>query len=181
IEIDFSVKYLELLKQIAPTITRAAVLRPPGFRNQFAVINALAPSLGVEVSPVEMRDAAEIERAITEFAAKPNGGLIVTNSYTATLHSKVIIDLAARHRLPAVYPNRSHVLAGGLASYGPAFADQFRLAADYVDRILRGASPGDLPVQTPSRIEMALNLKTAKALGLAVPRIILARADEIID
>jgi putative ABC transport system substrate-binding protein len=181
IEFGFSTKYLELLKEIAPATTRAAVLRPPGFASQFAAIKALAPSLGMEASPVEMRDAAEIERAIAEFAAEPNGGLIVTASSPATVHSKLIIGLAARHQLPAVYPNRLHVVAGGLVSYGPAFLDQFRGAADYVDRILKGAAPGDLPVQTPSRYEMALNLKTARTLGLAVPRIVLARADEIID
>ncbi len=128
-----------------------------------------------------MGDAAEIERAIAKFAAEPNGGLIVIASSPATAYSKVIVDLAARHRLPAVYPNRLHVAAGGLVSYGPAFLDQFRGAADYVDRILKGAKPGDLPVRTPSRYETALNLKTAKALDLSVPQIVLARADEIIE
>jgi putative tryptophan/tyrosine transport system substrate-binding protein len=182
IEFDFSVKYLELLKEIAPPTTRVAVLRPPGFPSQFAAIKAFAPSLGVEVSPIEMGDDAEIERAIAEFAAEPNGGLIVTASSMATVHSKLIIDLTARHRLPALYPNRLHVAAGGLVSYGPAFLDQFRGAADYVDRILKGAKPGDLPVRTPSKYEMALNLKTAKALDLLpVPQIILVRADEIIE
>jgi ABC-type uncharacterized transport system substrate-binding protein len=180
-ETSFSAKYLELLKQIAPATTRAAVLRPPGFAVQFGAIKTLAPSLGVEVSPVDMRDAAEIERAIGEFAAEPNGGLIVIASSPSTVYSKVIIELAARHRLPAVYPNRLHVVAGGLVSYGPAFLDQFRVAADYVDRILKGAKPGDLPVQTPNRYETALNLKTAKALGLAVPKTVLARADELIE
>jgi putative ABC transport system substrate-binding protein len=181
IEFGFTTKYLELLTQIAPATTRVAVLRTPGFPAQFAAIKALAPSLRVEASPVEMRDAAEIERAIAEFATEPNGGLIVTASNLATVHSKLIIGLAARHRLPAVYPNRLHVVAGGLVSYGPAFLDQFRGAADYIDRILKGARPGDLPVQTPSRYETALNLKTARTLGLSVPRIVLARADEIID
>jgi len=181
IEFDFAGKYLELLKQIAPAITRAAVLRTPGFRFQFAAIKALAPSLGVEVSPIELRDAAEIEHAIAEFAAEPNGGLVVTSGFPATVHSKQIIDLAASHRLPAVYPNRLHVVAGGLVSYGPVFLDQFRQAADYVDRILKGAMPSDLPVQAPSKYEMALNLKTARTLGLAVPRIVLVRASEIID
>jgi putative ABC transport system substrate-binding protein len=181
VEAGFSAKYLELLKQIAPDIRRAAVLLPPTIALQFAAIKAVAPSLGMEVRPVEMRDAAEIERAIAEFAAEPNSGLIVAPGYTATLHSKLIIGLAARHRLPAVYPNRVHVAAGGLVSYGPAFLDQFRQAADYVDRILRGATPGNLPVQAPTRYEMALNLKTAKTLGLAVPRIVLWRADELID
>src|SRR5262249_6173302 len=132
IESGFSVKYLELLKEIAPATTRAGVLRPPGFPSQFAAIKALAPSLGLEGSPIEMRDAAEIERAIAEFAAEPHGGLIITASSPATVHSKLIITLAARHRLPAVYPNRLHVVAGGLISYGPAFLDQFKGAGDYV-------------------------------------------------
>jgi putative tryptophan/tyrosine transport system substrate-binding protein len=180
-ESTFSAKYLEILKDIAPATTRAAVLRPAGFPSQFAAIQALAPSLGVKVSPVEMGDAAAIKRAIAEFATEPNGGLIVTASSLATVHSKLIIDLAARHRLPAVYPNRIHAVAGGLISYGPVFLDQFRGAADYVDRILKGTKPGDLPVRTPSRYETALNLKTANALGISVPHIVLARADEIIE
>jgi putative ABC transport system substrate-binding protein len=128
-----------------------------------------------------MGDAAAIKRAIAEFATEPNGGLIVTASSLATVHSKLIIDLAARYRLPAVYPNRIHAVAGGLISYGPVFLDQFRGAADYVDRILKGAKPGDLPVRTPSRYETALNLKTANTLGISVPHIVLARADEIIE
>src|SRR5262249_7901564 len=131
--------------------------------------------------PIEMRDAAEIERAVAEFAAEPNGGLIVTASNLATVHSHLIIELAARHRLPTVYPNRLHVVAGGLISYGPTFLHRFRQAADYVDRILKGAAPGELPVQQPRTYEMALNLKTARTLGLTVPRIVLARADEIIE
>jgi putative tryptophan/tyrosine transport system substrate-binding protein len=181
IEFNFSAKYLELLKQIAPATTRAGVLRPPGFPSQFAAIKALAPSLGVEVSPIEMHDAAEIEHAIAEFAAQPHGGLIVIASSVATVHSKLIIELAARHRLPTIYPNRLHAAAGGLMSYGPAFLDQFRGAADYVDLILNGAKPGDLPVRTPNRYETALNLKTAMALGLEVPPIVLARADEVFE
>jgi putative ABC transport system substrate-binding protein len=180
-ESTFSAKYLEILKDIAPATTRAAVLRPAGFPSQFAAIQALAPSLGVKVSPVEMGDAAAIKRAIAEFATEPNGGLIVTASSLATVHSKLIIDLAARYRLPAVYPNRIHAVAGGLISYGPVFLDQFRGAADYVDRILKGTKPGDLPVRTPSRYETALNLKTANTLGISVPHIVLARADEIIE
>jgi putative ABC transport system substrate-binding protein len=180
-ESTFSAKYLEILKDIAPATTRAAVLRPAGFPSQFATIQALAPSLGVKVSPVEMGDSVEITRAIAEFAAEPNGGLIVTASSLATVHSKLIIDLAARHRLPAVYPNRIHAVAGGLISYGPVFLDQFRGAAEYVDRILKGTKPGDLPVRTPRKYETALNLKTAMALGLDVPQIVLARADEIIE
>src|SRR5262245_42904622 len=181
IDPGFSVKYLEILKEIAPATTRVAVLRPPGFPAQFAAIKALAPSLGVAVSAVEMSGATEIEREIGEFATEPNGGLIVIASSHATIYSKLIVDLAARHRLPAVYPNRLHVVAGGLVSYGAAFLDQFRGAADYVDRILKGAKPGDLPVRTPSKYEMALNLKTAKALDLFVPQIVLVRADEIIE
>jgi putative ABC transport system substrate-binding protein len=181
IDSTFSVKYLEILKEIAPATTRAAVLRPPGFPAQFAAIKALAPSLGVEVSPVEMTDAAEIARGIGKFATEPNGGLIVIASSPSTVHSKLIVELAAQHRLPAVYPNRIHVLAGGLVSYGPEFLDQFRGAAEYVDRILRGAKPGDLPVRTPSKYEMALNIKTAKALGLDLPQIVFVRADEIIE
>ena len=128
-----------------------------------------------------MAGVAEIQRAVSDFAAEPNSGLIVTASSLATIYSKLIIDLAARYWLAAVYPNRLHVVAGGLASYGPAFLDQFRGAADYVDRILKGAKPGDLPVQTPSRFELALNLKTARTLGLSVPRIVLLRADEVIE
>jgi putative ABC transport system substrate-binding protein len=184
IEYDFSAKYLELLKEIAPTVTRAAVLRSPGFSEtagQFGVIRRVAPSLGMEVSPIEMRDADEIERAITAFAAEPNGGLIVTASSQATVHSRLIVALAARYKLPAVYPNRLHVAAGGLASYGPVFLDQYRRAADYVDRILKGTKPADLPVQAPVRYEMALNLKTAKAIDLTIPERLLAIADEVIE
>jgi putative tryptophan/tyrosine transport system substrate-binding protein len=181
IEFDFSKKYLELLKDISPVTTRAAVLRPPGFPSQLAAITAAALSLHVQASPVEMRGVAQIQRAIAEFAAEPNSGLIVTASSLATIHSKLIIDLAARHRLPAVYPNRLHVVAGGLASYGPAFLDQFRGAADYVDRILRGEKPADLPVQLPTKFEMVVNLKTAKALGLTIPETVLATADEVIQ
>jgi putative ABC transport system substrate-binding protein len=181
IELDFTGKYLELLKELAPGTTRVAVLRPPGFRLQFDAIKERAPSFGIEVSPVEMSDAAAIERTIAEFAAKPNGALLITAAAPATVHSKLIIALAAQYRLPALYPNRLHVVAGGLASYGPAFLEQFRGAADYVHRILNGARPSDLPVQTPSRYETALNLRTARALGLSVPRILLGRADEVID
>jgi putative ABC transport system substrate-binding protein len=184
IEVDFSAKYLELLKEIAPAVTRAAVLRSPGFSEkagQFGVIKSAAPSLGREVSPIEMRDADEIERAITAFAGEPNGGLIVTASSQATVHSRLIVALAARYKLPAVYPNRLHVAAGGLVSYGPVFLDQYRRAADYVDRILKGTKPGDLPVQAPIKYEMAVNLKTARDLGLAVPRIVLVRANEIME
>jgi putative ABC transport system substrate-binding protein len=177
-------KWLELLKQIAPGITRAAVLRDStqgGGTSQFAVIQAVAPSLRVEVHPVNMRDTDEIEHAISAFARSPNGGLIVTAGATSVLHSNLIIMLAARHKLPAVYYERSFVLAGGLISYGPDFVDQYQRAAAYVDRILKGAKPADLPVQAPTKHELIINLKTAKALGLEVPPMLLARADEVIE
>jgi putative ABC transport system substrate-binding protein len=181
-EHSFSAKWLELLKQVAPAVTRAGVLRDPGFRAQIAAMEAVAPSLQVEVIPIDMHDAGQIERDVTAFAAEPNGGLIVTRNTRATIHRELIIAVAARHRLPVVYPSRYDVLAGGLISYGPVFLDQFRRAADYVDRILRGAKPADLPVQAPARYEMVLNLKTARALGLdPLPRIVLRRADEIIE
>jgi putative ABC transport system substrate-binding protein len=180
----FSVKWLELLKQIAPTVRRAGVLRS-GMdivgSAQFDVINAAAPALQVETTSIDMDDARALERAITAFAAEPDGGLIVTAGAIATARSELIIALAARHGLPAVYPNRLHAIAGGLISYGPEFLDQFRRAADYVDRILRGAKPADLPVQAPTRYEMALNLSAAKDLGLSVPRSVLARATEVIN
>jgi putative tryptophan/tyrosine transport system substrate-binding protein len=190
IEFGFGAKYLELLKEIAPTVTRAAVLRSPGFPGMFNVIKKYIeqsnieqskPTLKMEASPIEMRDADEIERAVTAFAAEPNGGLIVTASSQATVHSSLIVALAARHKLPTVYPNRLHVAAGGLVSYGPVFIDQYRRAADYVDRILKGAKPADLPVQAPLKYEMAVNLKTARDLGLHVPRIVFVRASEIME
>ena len=164
-------KWLELLKEIAPGVTRAAVLRDPAIPagiGQFAVIQSVAPSVGVEVSPINMRDAAEIERAVAAFARSANGGLIVTASALAAVHRDLIITLAARHKLPAVYFERSFVAAGGLISYGPNFVDQFRRAAGYVDRILKGEKPADLPVQAPTKYELVINLKTAKALGLAI-------------
>ena len=162
-------KWLELLKEIAPGVTRAAVLRDPAIAagiGQFGVIQAVAPSLGVEVSPVNVRDAGEIERAVAAFARSPNGGLIVTASALAAVHRDLIITLAARHKLPAVYSRRFFVAAGGLISYGPDFVDQYRRAAGYVDRILKGEKPADLPVQAPTKYELVINLKTAKALGL---------------
>ena len=165
-------------------MTRAAVLRDPAIAagiGQFAAIQAVAPSLGVEVSPVNVRDAGEIERAVTAFARGPNGGLIVTGSALATVHRDLIITLAARHKLPAVYPDRFFVAAGGLISYGPDLIDQYRRAAGYVDRILKGEKPADLPVQAPTKYELVINLKTAKALGLDVPPTLLARADEVIE
>ena len=183
-EYSLSGKWPELLKQIAPGVTRAAVFRdpavPPGI-GQFGVIQAAAPSLRVEVTPVNMRDAAEIERGITAFARESNGGLIVTTSGLAIRHRDLIITLAARHKLPAVYPERPFVAAGGLISYGPDYVDQYRQAAGYVDRILKGEKPADLPVQAPTKYETVLNLKTAKALGLTVPQSLLARADEVIE
>jgi putative ABC transport system substrate-binding protein len=183
-EYSLAGKRLELLKQIAPGVMRAAVLRDPtqgGGTSEFAVIQAMAPSLRVEVNPLNIRDAAEIERAVTAFARSPNGGLIVTASGAATLHRDLIITLAARHKLPAVYTDRSFAAAGGLISYGPDYIDQFRKAAGYVDRILKGEKPADLPVQAPVKYELAINLKTAKALGLDVPPSVLARADEVVE
>ena len=185
-ELEYSMggKWLELLKQIAPSVTRAAVLRDPSQgsgTNQFAAIQAVAPSLRVEVTPVGLRDTDEIERAVSAFARSPNGGLIVTAGAATVLHSNLIIMLAARDKLPAVYNERSFAAAGGLVSYGPDFVDQYRRAAGYVDRILRGEKPADLPVQAPTKHETVLNLKTAKALGLDVPPTLLARADEVIE
>jgi putative tryptophan/tyrosine transport system substrate-binding protein len=183
-EYSLSGKWLELLKQIAPNVTRAAVFRDsgnPSGNAQFGAIQALAPSLGIEVSPINMRDAGEIERAVAAFARSANGGLIVTGSASATLHRYLIIELATRSRVPAVYYARYFVVAGGLISYGPDFADQFRRAAGYVDRILKGERPADLPVQAPTKYELVANLRTAKALGLEIPPSVLARADEVIE
>ena len=176
-------KWLELLKQIAPGVTRAAVLRDPtqSGASQFTAIQTVAPSLRVEVSPVNTRDAGEIERAVAAFARAPNGGLIVTAGAAVTLHRELIITLAARHKLPAVYYERSFAVAGGLISYGPDYVDQYRRAAGYVDRILKGEKPSDLPVQAPTKYETVLNLKTAKALGIEIPPTVLARADEVIE
>jgi putative ABC transport system substrate-binding protein len=165
-------------------MTRAAVLRDPAIASgigQFGAIQAVAPSLGVELSPVDVRDALEIERAVAAFAGAPNGGLIVPASPAATSHSHLIVTMAARHKLPAVYFGRFFVAAGGLTSYGPDLLDQYRQAAGYVDRILKGEKPADLPVQAPVKYELAINLKTAKALGLDVPPTLLARADEVIE
>ena len=183
-EYGMSGKWLELLKTIAPQVTRAAVLRDPTIASgigQFAAVQASAPSLGLELSAVDVRDAVEIDRAVTAFARSSNGGLIVTASALATRHCDLIIALAARLRLPAVYPYRYFVTVGGLICYGPDYADQYRRAAGYVDRILRGEKPADLPVQAPTRYELAINLKTAKALGLTMPPSVLARADEVIE
>jgi putative ABC transport system substrate-binding protein len=183
-EYSLSGKWLELLKQIAPVVTRVAVLRDAAVSVgpvQFGVIQAVAPSLRMEVDPINLRDAGEIERAIAAFAGSPNGGLILTAGATAQLHSDLIITLAARHKLPAVYAYRHLVPAGGLIAYGPDLTDQYRQAAGYVDRILKGEKPADLPVQAPTKYELVINLKTAKALGLEVPPTLLARADEVIE
>jgi ABC-type uncharacterized transport system substrate-binding protein len=186
INFEYSIggKWLELLKEIAPGATRVAVLRDsstavgPG---QFGAIQAVAPSRGVELRPFDVRDPGEIERTITTFAQGSNGGLIVTGSAQASVHRKLIIALAARHKLPAVYASRFFIVDGGLVSYGPDFIDQLRRAAGYVDRILKGEKPADLPVQAPTKYELVINLKTAKALGLDMPTTVLARADEVIE
>jgi len=183
-EYSMSGKWLELLKEIAPRVTRVAVLRDPAVASgtgQFGAVQIVAPSLGVELSPVDVRNAGEIERAVTAFARWSNGGLIVTGSALAIAHREVIIALAARHKLPAVHARRIFVAEGGLISYGPDSIDQFRQAALYVDRILKGEKPADLPVQAPTKYELVVNLKTAKTLGLAVPDTVLARADEVIE
>ena len=173
-----------MLKQVAPRVTRAAVLRDPtnpAGTGQWGAIQSVASSLGVELSPVDVREPGEIERAVTAFAAGSNSGLIVSSSGFAILHRELIITLAARHRLPAVYPFRFYATDGGLISYGPDPIDPHRRAAAYVDRILKGEKPGDLPVQAPTKYELVINLKTAKALGLEVPPTLLARADEVIE
>jgi len=183
-EYGISGKWLELLKQIAPGVARAAVLRDPAIASgigQFGAVQAVAPSYWVELNPIDVRDAGEIERAITAFAHAPNGGLIVTGSPLAAIHRELIVTLALRHKLPAVYPRRIFVDDGGLISYGPDFLDQFRRAAAYVDRILKGEIPADLPVQAPSKYELVINLKTAKALDLNLPATVLTRADEVIE
>jgi putative ABC transport system substrate-binding protein len=177
-------KWLELLKEVASSVTRAAILRDStqgSGTSMFAAVQAVAPSLRVEVSPANMRDAGEIERAIATFALFPNGGLVVTAGGAAARHRELIVTLAAQHKLPAVYFERSFVAAGGLISYGADYVDQFRRAAGYVDRILKGEKPADLPVQAPTKFELVVNFKTAKALGLTVPPALLARADEVIE
>jgi putative ABC transport system substrate-binding protein len=183
-EYSLSGKWLELLKEIAPATTRAAVLRDPAITagiGEFAAIQTAAPSLGVELTPVNVRDATEIERAIAAFSRYPNGGLLVTGSPLIAVQRDLIITLAARHKLPAVYANRFFVNDGGLMCYGPDLVDQHRRAAGYVDRILKGEKPADLPVQAPTKYELVINLKTARALGLEVPPSLLARADEVIE
>ncbi|HVR55789.1 MAG TPA: ABC transporter substrate-binding protein [Pseudolabrys sp.] len=183
-EYGISAKWLELLKEIAPSVTRAGVLRDPAMAagtGQFGALQSVAPSFGVELSPVNVRDAGEIERVITAFARSSNGGLIVTASPLATLHRDLIVALAARHKLCAVYNLRLFVTAGGLISYGSDVPDLLRRAAGYVDRILKGEKPADLPVQAPTKFEMVVNIKTARALGITVPSSLLARADEVIE
>ena len=177
-------KWPALLKEIAPHTTRAAVLRDPNVAagiGQFAVIQSVAGSVGVEAIPVSQADAAELERELADFAQSANGGLIITASALSAINRDLIITLAARHKLPAVYQERNYADAGGLISYGPNFLDQYRRAAGYVDRILKGEKPADLPVQAPTKYELVINLKTAKALGLSVPPTLLARADEVIE
>jgi putative ABC transport system substrate-binding protein len=183
-EYNLSGKWLELLKQIAPAVTRAAVLRDATTTSgigQFAVIQSVAPSNGVDVVPINVRDAGEVERAITAFARSPTGGLIVTSSARVAAHADLIVALSARYRLPTVYNRRSYPEAGGLISYGSNTVELARLATGYVDRILKGEKPADLPVQAPNKYELVVNLKTAKALGLTVPPTLLARADEVIE
>jgi putative ABC transport system substrate-binding protein len=184
LEYGLAAKWLELLKEIAPGTTRAAVVRDPTNTagiGQFAAIQTAAPSLGLEVIPISVRDAAEIERAVLAFARFANGGLIVTGGPLTAVHRDLIITLADRHKLPAVYSSRFFVSDGGLICYGPDFVDQHRQAASYVDRILKGEKPADLPVQAPTKYELVINLKTAKALGLEIPQTLLARADEVIE
>jgi ABC-type uncharacterized transport system substrate-binding protein len=183
-EYGISAKWLELLKEIAPGVTRAAVIREgtnPAGIGQFAAIQSVAPSLGVEVSPVVVRDGSEIERAIGTLARSPNSGLIVTASGLREGDGHLIVTLAARYRLPAVYPFPFFVTDGGLICYGPSSTDEYRRAAQYVDRILKGEKPSELPVQAPNKYELVVNLKTAKALGLDLPATVLARADEVIE
>jgi putative tryptophan/tyrosine transport system substrate-binding protein len=183
-EFGISAKWLELLKEIAPTITRVAVIRDPTARSgggQLGAVQAMAPSLGVDVKPIDAEDSAAIEHDLTEFSRDANGGLIVTSSRLARAHRDVIIALAARFRLPAIYAFRVYVTNGGLMAYGPDNTTPYRRAANYVDRILKGEKPADLPVQAPTKYELTINLKTAKALGLAVPSSLIARADQVIE
>ena len=183
-EYGLSGKWLELLKQIVPNVTRVAVLRDPAVAagiGQFAAIQSVAPSLGVELRPIDVREVSEIERGVTTFARSSNGGLIVTSAAGSAVHADLIVTLAARHKLPAVYTDRHFVTGGGLISYGPDRVDQYRRAAAYVDRILKGEKPAEMPVQAPTKFELVINLKTAKALGIAVPPALLAQANEVIE
>src|SRR5262249_6874616 len=184
LEFGISAKWLELLKKIAPHVTRVGVIRDPAVATgvgQLGAIQSVAPSLGVELRPLGVRDAGEIERVITGFARSPNDGLIVTGSTLVVVHRNLIVTLAARHKLPAVYYEQMFAAAGGLISYGPDQIDQYRQAAGYVDRILKGEKPADLPVQASTKYKLVINLKTAKALGLEVPPTLLARADEVLE
>lgn len=183
-EFGISGKWLELLKEITPGLTRAAVIRDPAIATgigQFGAIQSVAPSLGVELSPVSVRDPGEIERGVSAFARSSNGGLIVTASPLAGVHRHLIFKLAIQHKLPAVYFARYMAVDGGLISYGPDFVDQYRQAAGYIDRILKGEKPADLPVQAPSKYQLVINLRTTRAIGLAIPSSIIARADEVIE
>jgi len=183
-EYNLAGKWLELLKEIAPNVTHAAVFRDTTIAagiGQFAIVQSVAPAVGVDVSPINMRDAVEIERDVAAFAGSGGGGLILTASALSAVHRDLIIALAARYKLPAVYPEHLFVAGGGLISYGPDFVDQFRRAAGYVDHILKGAKPADLPVQAPTKYELVVNLKTAKALRLTIPPTVLARADQVIE
>jgi putative ABC transport system substrate-binding protein len=182
-EYGLSAKWLELLRETAPAVSRVGVLRESGSAGigQWAILQAAASSLGVELTPIALRDAGGIERAMTAFAREPNGGLVVAVSAMSQIHRELIVTLAVRHRLPAVYPYRFFVAHGGLISYGPDLVGLYRRAAGYVDRILKGAKPADLPVQAPTKYELIINLKTAKTLGLTVPPSVLARADEVIE
>jgi putative tryptophan/tyrosine transport system substrate-binding protein len=183
-EYSMSGKWLELLKEIAPRVSRVAVLRDPAIASgigQFGAVQIVAPSLGVTLTPVDVRDASEIERGVTAFARGSSGGLIVTASPLASIHRELITTLAARHKLPAVYSGRHYITAGGLLCYGPDLIDQFRRAAGYVDRILRGEKPADLPVQASTKYQLVVNMKTAKELSIELPASLLARADEVIE
>jgi putative tryptophan/tyrosine transport system substrate-binding protein len=184
VEYGIAAKWLELLKQIAPSVSRAAVIRDPTMASgggQLGALQAAAPTFGLELNPIDARDAGEIEQRVSDFARTPNGGLVVVTSPSVIVHRDLIIGLAARHRLPAIYPFRYHVVSGGLISYGPDTVHPFRQAASYVSRILRGEKPADLPVQAPTKYETVLNMKTARALGLQVPDYVLVRADEVIE
>jgi putative ABC transport system substrate-binding protein len=183
-EFGLSAKWLELIKEVAPDVTRVAVLREPGLTAaiaQFAALQAVAPSLRIELVPLNFRDHTDIERVVASFVRSPNEGMIVTSGPLAAVHRKTIIATAARHKLPAIYVSRYTALDGGLISYGPDFVDQYRRAASYVDRILKGEKPADLPVQAPTKYELVINLKTAKALGIILPPTLVARADEVIE
>jgi putative ABC transport system substrate-binding protein len=183
-EYGLSAKWLELLREIAPQVTRVGVVREVEGQvgvAQWAVIQAAASPIGAELSPINLHIAGETEAAVSEFAQEPNGGIVVVVGTVATIQRDLIISLAARHRLPAVYPYRFFVEAGGLMSYGPSLIDLYRRSASYVDRILKGAKPADLPVQSPTKYQLTINLKTARALGLTVPATLLARADEVIE